>query len=98
MTPESHPVRLRPPKLLCVLAALLMAVAVLLSAPPTTAQAEKITDVYSNGILSGGLANPFYVYLNAGETLYAKIEAAGLGNQAAMYGCAYEALRLRDEQ
>ena len=24
-----------------------------------------------------------------------KIEAAGLGNQAAMYGCAYEALRLR---
>ena len=27
-----------------------------------------------------------------------KIEAAGLGNQAAMYGCAYEALRLRDEQ
>ena len=27
-----------------------------------------------------------------------KIEAAGLGNQAAMYGCAYEALRLRAEQ
>ncbi len=28
----------------------------------------------------------------------ARIEAAGLGNQAAMYGCAYEALRLREEQ
>ena len=28
----------------------------------------------------------------------ARIEAAGLGNQAAMYGCAYEALRLRREQ
>ena len=27
----------------------------------------------------------------------ARIEAAGLGNQAAMYGCAYEALRLRRE-
>ena len=27
-----------------------------------------------------------------------RIEAAGLGNQAAMYGCAYEALRLRGEQ
>lgn len=27
----------------------------------------------------------------------ARIEAAGLGNQAAMYGCAYEALRLRQE-
>ena len=27
-----------------------------------------------------------------------RIEAAGLGNQAAMYGCAYEALRLRAEQ
>ena len=26
-----------------------------------------------------------------------RIEAAGLGNQAAMYGCAYEALRLRRE-
>lgn len=26
-----------------------------------------------------------------------RIEAAGLGNQAAMYGCAYEALRLRGE-
>ena len=25
-----------------------------------------------------------------------RIEAASLGNQAAMYGCAYEALRLRD--
>ena len=28
----------------------------------------------------------------------ARIEAASLGNQAAMYGCAYEALRLRREQ
>ena len=28
----------------------------------------------------------------------ARIEAATLGNQAAMYGCAYEALRLREEQ
>ena len=27
----------------------------------------------------------------------ARIEAASLGNQAAMYGCAYEALRLRRE-
>ncbi|MBF0913225.1 MAG: ROK family protein, partial [Atopobium sp.] len=28
----------------------------------------------------------------------ARIEAASLGNQAAMYGCAYEALRLRQER
>jgi len=28
----------------------------------------------------------------------ARIEAASLGNQAAMYGCAYEALRLRKER
>lgn len=58
-------------------------------------------------LIGGGVAGAFatfapelrerfrsYALATCGD---ARIEAAGLGNQAAMYGCAYEALRLRQE-
>ncbi|MBM6774297.1 ROK family protein [Olsenella profusa] len=58
-------------------------------------------------LIGGGVAGAFATFapeLRERFRAYAlktcrdvRIEAAGLGNQAAMYGCAYEALRLRQE-
>ena len=56
-------------------------------------------------LIGGGVAGAFATFAPELRERYrsyalatckdARIEAAGLGNQAAMYGCAYEALRLR---
>ena len=58
-------------------------------------------------LIGGGVAGAFATFAPELRKLFAeyalptckdvRIEAAGLGNQAAMYGCAYEALRLREE-
>ena len=59
-------------------------------------------------LIGGGVAGAFATFAPELRRRFAahalstckdvRIEAAGLGNQAAMYGCAYEALRLRDER
>lgn len=59
-------------------------------------------------LLGGGVAGAFATFAPELRRRYAehalptckdvRIEAASLGNQAAMYGCAYEALRLRGER
>ena len=59
-------------------------------------------------LIGGGVAGSFATFateLRSRFEEYAlrvsrpvRIEAASLGNQAAMYGCAYEALRLRKER
>ena len=58
-------------------------------------------------LIGGGVAGAFATFAPELRRRFAahalptckdvRIEAASLGNQAAMYGCAYEALRLRDE-
>lgn len=58
-------------------------------------------------LIGGGVAGAFATFAPELRRRFAahalptcqdvRIEAAGLGNQAAMYGCAYEALRLRTE-
>ena len=58
-------------------------------------------------LIGGGVAGAFATFapeLRERFSAYAlptckdvRIEAASLGNRAAMYGCAYEALRLRGE-
>ena len=58
-------------------------------------------------LIGGGVAGAFATFAPELRELFAKyalptckdvrIEAASLGNQAAMYGCAYEALRLRGQ-
>lgn len=58
-------------------------------------------------LIGGGVAGAFATFAPELRKLFAeyafpasreaRIEAASLGNQAAMYGCAYEALRLRRE-
>ncbi len=59
-------------------------------------------------LIGGGVAGAFATFAPELRRRFAahalstckdvRIEAAGLGNQAAMYGCAYEALRLREER
>ena len=59
-------------------------------------------------LIGGGVAGAFATFAPELRRRFAKhclvackdvrIEAASLGNQAAMYGCAYEALRLRNER
>lgn len=59
-------------------------------------------------LIGGGVAGAFATFAPELRQLFAdyalptckdvRIEAASLGNQAAMYGCAYEALRLRGEK
>lgn len=59
-------------------------------------------------LIGGGVAGAFATFAPELRRRFAehalstcedvRIEAAGLGNQAAMYGCAYEALRLRRER
>lgn len=59
-------------------------------------------------LIGGGVAGAFAAFAPELRRRFAdhvlsackdvRIEAAGLGNQAAMYGCAYEALRLRRER
>ena len=59
-------------------------------------------------LIGGGVAGAFATFAPELRRRFAahalstckdvRIEAAGLGNQAAMYGCAYEALRLRQER
>ena len=59
-------------------------------------------------LIGGGVAGSFATFATELRECFeqyalpvskgARIEAASLGNQAAMYGCAYEALRLRQER